>query len=152
MNKTMKATMWSLGVFMTIGFGVYFAGCTEDDPMVDGGDPGCVKAGDACDGGKCFAVTGGKFECFLECTVAGDPCDTGTCYWMGPAAGAFFCGPTGIKAVGEVCGTSTDCIEGAQCLDQEGIMNCYQICTDTCDTGTCEDSGQGFKVCLEVAA
>ena len=153
MNKTVKATLWIFGVFAALSLGVYFAGCSSDS-AADGGvvaETGCKAAGDACTGGKCFAETGGTFACYKECTTVGDACDTGTCYFLGPDANAFFCGTTGSKAVGDPCGAATECVAGAQCLDQGGTMNCYQVCTDTCDTGDCTDTSLGFKVCVAAA-
>ena len=155
MGRTFKAVFWSLGVFVALGLGNWFAGCGSEEMGVDASDlvpVQCQKAGDSCTGGMCFAVTGGGFECFKECTTVGDPCENGTCYYFGPSNDRrFFCYPPGGSHIGDSCGTATDCVAGSQCLDQGGTMNCYQVCTDTCDAGDCTDTGLGFKVCVAAA-
>jgi hypothetical protein len=99
----------------------------------------------------CFEVSGGGFECFMSCTVVGDACETGTCYFFGPDSGDFFCGPTGTKWPEDACGTGTDCVAGAQCLDRGGTKSCYHVCDDAhpCSEGiVCTDTELGFKVCV----
>lgn len=105
---------------------------------------------DSCIVGKCVKVTDGSLECASECTGAGYMCDTGSCYLMGPADGVILCRPPGTKAVGDTCGTATDCVAGAQCLEMKGGSNCYQVCWDQaeCDPAVCTDTELGFKVCV----
>lgn len=175
MKKTTKMTLWVVAVCLCMSGAVYFAGCGDDaatDAGTGGGGGGsdvgggggsdvgggggsdagggeeCTAEGDACEGGTCFAETGGALACYLSCDVVGDACDSGTCYFVGEATGEFYCGETGTIDVGDECATATDCVEGVQCLEQGGTMTCYQICTDTCDAGDCTDTELGFNVCV----
>ena len=52
--------------------------------------------------------------------------------------------------MGAACGAVNECVAGAQCLDRDGVFSCLLICTDTCNNGTCTDTGLGFSVCMVV--
>ena len=86
-----------------------------------------------------------------KCDTIGGQClqydgQNGFCYFTAPSEN--LCLPAGSKGTGDACGTVSACMPGVQCLEQGNSKNCYLICIDSCDTGTCTDTGFGFKVCM----
>jgi len=139
--------IFSLLIAAVIGFH-----CSGSEESVDAGLAStghCLCPANKCNNGLC--LDNANCSCNPDCTTVGDTCtiaDTasGTCYFLG-VKDYFGCMATGTKVVGEICGTESDCIAGAQCMERGGAKNCYQVCTDTCKTGTCTDTGFGFKIC-----
>jgi hypothetical protein len=154
MNKTVKATLWIIGVFAALSLGVYFAGCGDDETADAGEGEGegeaCAAEGDACTGGKCFKKTGTEdLFCAPECTTVGDACEGGGCYYT---EGGNYCFEAGTKVVGETCGAAAECVVGVQCLDAGAGMVCWQVCAgdeDCTEPATCGETGLTFKVCQE---
>lgn len=139
-------------------------GGAEAGPGEDAGDPGprdtgapggaCPIVGDPCPGGLCIAQAEGTTGCFTPCKQPGEPCKGYDGGYLGFCTydvqiGKLLCIPEGIKGVGEPCKAAGECVAGAHCLGDTGLMVCYRQCIDTCDTGTCTDMGYGFKVCVE---
>lgn len=135
--------------------------CSSDEAVdagVDAGDPRSCDgkdAGEACGEGLCFSSGDCDAEmlCYPGCEQVGASCSNGTCYMIGH--GKFNCAPTGTKTAGDSCGGSDrcnpdqiECAAGVQCLELGGVMNCYEVCIDTCDAGECVDTELGFSVCM----
>ena len=134
--------------------------CGEDSGADAGPDTGVDQckgkaSGDVCGtGGLCLEVMNGKMECTPSCNTPGDTCGSDlACYNIG-VKGKNACLKFGTKTLGDTCGVFNDCNAGLACLDMGGgSFLCFSICASagTCagDYPSCDDSGFGFRVCVE---
>jgi hypothetical protein len=154
--------LFLLGFALLIAAAFFACGETKDEADTGMAPLTCdgKKTGDPCTGGLCYArdCDAGTI-CLPYCTNTGVACDAGgvhaVCSPFGDAG--LWCTPfvpKGLYGCGLVpydpCSSDpqTGCPPGQQCLEYEGTMTCFLICTDTCDAGDCTDTGFGFSVCV----
>jgi hypothetical protein len=92
----------------------------------------------------------GTLFCGKDCEVVGTQCfGNFACYPVDSIHAA--CIFSGTKVASEACTHHAECTGGMTCLKMTGdaFQMCHAVCkvAGDCATGTCKDTGSGYKVC-----
>lgn len=119
-----------------------YCGDLTTDPCRHASNAGCP------DGSTCLDNGDGS-SCWKLCTVQTDCVMPEECF--DTTLGFSVCYQTELPPrlkVGEICVRTSECVDGASCVNRGGTKRCYEVCTDTCTNGTCTDIGMDYNICL----